>query len=144
MITWPITYTDFLGNERTEKFRFNLSEAELMQWELSKKGTLSEHIDRIKETIDIPELSALYCELIDRAYGEMDADGRAFRKNPEILANFKSTNAYSELYMELATNQESGGKFIAGIVSDKLRKLMEQGVADGKTELPSATEINAN
>lgn len=140
MITKTITYTDFLGNERTEKFRFNLSEAELMQWELSKKGTLSEHINRIQETIDIPELSKLYCELIDRSYGVLDPDGRGFKKTEDILADFKSTNAYNELYMELATDEKAGGEFIAGIVSDKLRKLMEQGVANGKTELPSVPE----
>ena len=40
MITKTITYTDFLDEERTETFRFNLSEAELMKWELSKEGPL--------------------------------------------------------------------------------------------------------
>lgn len=130
MINKKITYTDFNGEERTETFYFNLSEAELMNWEFSMAGTLTEHINRISETIDIPQLIQLYCELIDRSYGVKDADGRRFRKSPELLQEFKDTNAYSELYMELVMNQEAGGEFVAGIVSDKLRAVMDKGVAN--------------
>ena len=131
MLTKTITYTDFDDQERKETFYFNLSEAELMDWELSVKGTLTEHIKRINETIDVPELVKLYKELIDRSYGAKDADGRRFRKSPEILQDFKDTNAYSELYMELATNDKAGAEFISGIVSNKLKALMDQGVKDG-------------
>lgn len=131
MLTKTITYTDFDDKERSETFYFNLSEAELMDWELSVKGTLTEHIKRINETIDVPELIKLYKELIDRSYGVKDADGRRFRKSPEILQDFKDTNAYSELYMELATNDKAGAEFISGIVSNKLKALMDQGVKDG-------------
>lgn len=132
MLTKKITYTDFNNEERTETFYFNLSEAELMDWEFSVSGTLTEHINRISETIDIPKLIVLYKELIDRSYGVKDADGRRFRKSAEILQDFKDTNAYSELYMELATNQESGAEFISGIISDKLRAVMEKGVPNGE------------
>ena len=131
MLTKTITYTDFDDQERKETFYFNLSEAELMDWELSVKGTLTDHMKRINETIDVPELIKLYKELIDRSYGVKDADGRRFRKSPEILQDFKDTNAYSELYMELATNDKAGAEFISGIVSNKLKALMDQGVKDG-------------
>lgn len=131
MLSKKIKYTDFNDMEREETFFFNLSEAELTDWELSVQGTLTEHIKRINETVDIPQLITLYKELIDRSYGIKDADGRRFRKSPEILQDFKDTNAYSELYMELATNDKAGAEFISGIVSNKLRALMEQGVANG-------------
>lgn len=131
MITKTITYPDFLDEERTETFRFNLSEAELMKWELSKEGTLTEHIKRIQETVDIPKLIDLYSELIDRSYGIMDPTGRKFVKTKEALEDFKATNAYSELFMELATNKDKGAEFIAGVVSNKLKKLMDEGVKNG-------------
>ena len=131
MIAKTITYTDFNGEERTEKFHFNLSEAALADWELDVKGTLTEHIKRITETIDIPKLKDLYKEIIDRSYGIKDADGRRFRKSPEILQEFKDTNAYSELYMELITNETAGAEFINGVMSDKVKALIEQGVANG-------------
>ena len=134
MITKTITYTDFLDEERTETFRFNLSEAELMKWELSKEGTLTEHIKRIQETVDIPKLIDLYSELIDRSYGIMDPTGRKFVKTKEALEDFKATNAYGDLYMELATNQDKGAEFIAGVVSNKLKKLMDEGVKNGTND----------
>jgi hypothetical protein len=134
MITKTITYTDFLDEERTETFRFNLSEAELMKWELSKEGTLTEHIKRIQETVDVPKLIDLYSELIDRSYGIMDPTGRKFVKTKEALEDFKATNAYSDLYMELATNQDKGAEFIAGVVSNKLKKLMDEGVKNGTND----------
>lgn len=134
MITKTITYTDFLDEERTETFRFNLSEAELMKWELSKEGTLTEHIKRIQETVDVPKLIDLYSELIDRSYGIMDPTGRKFVKSKEALEDFKATNAYSDLYMELATNQDKGAEFIAGVVSNKLKKLMDEGVKNGTND----------
>ena len=134
MISKTIKYTDFNDVERTETFYFNLSEAELAEWEYSVKGTLTEYIKRIEETIDVPNLIALYKELIDRSYGIKDADGRRFRKSPEILQDFKDTNAYSELYMELATNQDAGGEFISGIVSNKLQALLKQGVENGQID----------
>lgn len=131
MITKTITYPDFLDEERTETFRFNLTEAELMKWELSKEGTLTEHIKRIQETVDVPKLIDLYSELIDRSYGIMDPTGRKFVKTKEALEDFKATNAYSNLFMELATNQDKGAEFIAGVVSNKLKKLMDEGVKNG-------------
>ena len=134
MLTKTIKYTDFNDVERSETFYFNLSEAELTAWELSVSGTLTEHINRIQETIDVPQLIELYKELIDRSYGVKDADGRRFRKSPEILQDFKDTNAYSELFMELATDQKAGGEFISGIVSNNLKALMDQGVANGQID----------
>ena len=140
MITKTITYTDFLDEERTETFRFNLSEAELMKWELSKEGTLTEHIKRIQETVDVPKLIDLYSELIDRSYGIMDPTGRKFVKTKEALEDFKATNAYSVLYMELATNQDKGAEFIGGVVSNKLKKLMDEGVKNGTIDQNPALE----
>lgn len=134
MLKKTITALDFNDEERTEDFYFNLSEAELLDWELSTTGTLTEHIKRIEQTIDVPKLVELYKTLIDKSYGVKDADGRRFRKSPEILQEFKDTNFYSELFMELATNQEAGGEFINGIVSNKLKGLMEQGVANGQND----------
>lgn len=134
MITKTITYTDFNGEQRTEKFSFNLSESELADWELDVKGTLTEHIKRISETIDVPQLKNLYKEIIDRSYGIKDADGRRFRKSTEILQEFKDTNAYSELYMELLSDDKAAVEFINGVISDKVKALVEKGVAEGKID----------
>lgn len=104
MITKEITYTDYNGQERTEKYQFNFTKAELTEMELSVNGGLSAMMERIKETDDRPELMRIFKELILKAYGVKSADGKRFVKSDELRTEFSQTEAYSELYMELVTN----------------------------------------
>lgn len=125
MYAKKIKYSDWDGNPREETWWFNLSEAELTEWELSESGGLSSVIERIKETQDVPALVNLYKEVIERSIGIKDADGRRFRKTG-VFEEFKETGAYSELYMELATDAKAGAEFVNGLISDKLRKMVEE------------------
>lgn len=109
------TYIDFNGEERTEDFYFNLTEAEVTKMELSTKGGLDNYISKISQEKDTPKIIELFEELICAAYGVKSADGKHFIKNKEELEMFKSTQAYSDLYMELATNDKKASEFINGI-----------------------------
>ena len=42
MLKKTINYTDYNGNERTEDFYFNLTEAEILEMEMSKTGGLAD------------------------------------------------------------------------------------------------------
>lgn len=126
MLTKKIKFTDFLGNEREETWYFHLTDAELTEWELSESGGLTKMIERISETQDVPKLIELYKTLILKTVGKLDADGRRFRKTDEIRQEFQETGAYSELYMELATVEGAGAKFVNGLISDKLRAAVEE------------------
>ena len=117
-----VTYTDYDGNERTEDFYFNLTKAELMKMEIGTSGGMAEMINRVINAQDGPTLISLFEELVLRAYGEKSPDGRRFMKNDEIRNAFKETEAYSTIFMELATNDEEASKFINGIVPADLSK----------------------
>ena len=131
MFAKKIKFTDWNGVEREEEWCFHLSDAEIAEWELSESGGLSARIEKIQETKDMPQLIALYKEVILKSVGKKDADGRRFRKSDEIRQEFQETGAYSELYMELATKEGAGAAFINGLISDKLRAAMkEQGGID--------------
>ena len=104
MFKKTITYTDYNGTERTEDFYFNLSKAEIAEMELSINGGMSELIKRITNTQDTKQLIALFKDLILRSYGEKSLDGKRFIKNDELREAFSQTEAYSELFMELAGN----------------------------------------
>lgn len=121
MLTKEIAFTDWDGNPRKETWCFNLSDAELTEWELSKSGGLTNVIKSITETQDVPKLAELYKEVILKTVGKKDADGRRFRKSPEITQEFLETGAYDELYMELITKEGAGASFINALISDKLR-----------------------
>ena len=84
--------------------------------ELSTSGGLAETIQRIIQTQDQPAIIAIFKDLILKAYGEKSPDGKYFRKSEEIRTNFAQTEAYSELFMMLATDADEAAAFINGIV----------------------------
>lgn len=116
MLKKTITYTDYNGVERKEDFYFNLSKAEIMEMELSTTGGLSEMIQKVVTSKDTPSIMKIFKELILKAYGEKSADGKRFLKSPELSRSFEQTEAYSNLFMELATNAEAAAKFVNEIV----------------------------
>ena len=116
MLKKTITYTDYNGNERTEDFYFNLSKAEVMEMELSTTGGLAEMIKRVVATQDQPAIIKIFKDLILKAYGVKSADGKRFIKSAEISEEFSQTEAYSNMFMELATDDKMAAEFVNGIV----------------------------
>ncbi len=116
MLKKTITYTDYNGVERTEDFYFNLTKAEIMEMELSTTGGLSEMITRIVNAKDAPAIIKIFKELILKAHGEKSADGKHFVKSKAISDAFAQTEAYSILFMELATDADAAAKFVNAIV----------------------------
>lgn len=120
MLKKTITYTDYNDNERTEDFYFNLSKAELTEMELSTAGGLAEMIQRIVSTQDAPKIVKVFKDLVLAAYGEKSADGKRFIKTEELREAFSQTEAYSELFMELAIDADAAAAFVNGIVPKDL------------------------
>lgn len=120
MIKKTVTYTDFDGNERTEDFYFHLTEQELTEWELSVDGGLSGVITRIVNSTDNKKLAELFKELLIKSYGVKTPDGRGFIKNEEALNNFIYTQAFSDIYMELATDDKAASEFVNGIIPESI------------------------
>ena len=116
MLKKTMTYIDYNGTERKEDFYFNLTKAELMEMELSTKGGLSEMLQGIIDSQDMPAIIKFFKEIILKADGKKTPDGRGFEKSEEISRDFSQTEAYSDLFMLLATNAEEAAKFINGIV----------------------------
>lgn len=122
MIKETITYTDFNGGTRTEDFYFNLTKAEIMRMEMSTQGGLAERINRIIAAQDTPAIIAVFEDLIQKSYGVKTPDGRGFTKRPEDLEAFVATEAYSELFMKLATDADAAAKFVNGVVPAGMAK----------------------
>ena len=128
MLKKTITYTDYNGSERTEDFYFNLSKAEVMEMEMSTTGGLAETITKIVAAQDSPAIIKIFKELVLKAYGEKSPDGKRFIKSDEIATAFSQTEAYSNLFMELATDAEAAAAFVNGITP----------AVDSKAFVPSA------
>ena len=119
MLKKTITYTDYNENERTEDFYFNLTKAEVMELEMSTSGGLAEMITKIVAAQDAPAIIKIFKDLILKAYGEKSLDGKHFIKSEELSTAFSQTEAYSQLFMELATDAESAAAFVNGIIPNK-------------------------
>ena len=126
MLKKTITYTDYNGIEKTEDFYFNLSKAEIMEMEMSTVGGLAEMIQKIVAAQDAPAIIKIFKDLILKAYGEKSPDGKHFLKEDEngrpLADKFKQTEAYSILFMELATDADAAAKFVNGIVPVDMEK----------------------
>lgn len=130
------TYEDFNGVERTEDFYFNLTKADLAELEMSVNGgltTLLNNMSRAKDGKSIIEYSK---KLVLTAYGEKSLDGREHYKSDEIRAKFAATQAYSDIFMEVATNDKKAAEFVMGILPKDIR---EEAMKD-----PSVTEALNN
>lgn len=122
MLKKTITYTDYNGAERTEDFYFNLSKAEITEMEMGVKGGLTETITRIVAAQDSPAIIKIFKDLILKAYGVKSPDGKRFEKSEELSTEFAQTEAYSNLFMELAFDANKAAEFINGIVPADLAK----------------------
>nr|DAP46082.1 MAG TPA: hypothetical protein [Caudoviricetes sp.] len=126
MLTKEFKFTDFNGTERTEKHLFHLSKAEIMEMEMGTTGGLTEYIQNIIDAQDGPSIIKLFKDLILKSYGVKSPDGREFIKNDQVRNSFAQTEAYSMLFMELATDSEAAAAFVNGIIpSDLAEKVKE-------------------
>lgn len=117
-----ITYTDYNGEKRTETFLFNFSKAELAELQLSTDGGLEVYIKRIVDTKDTKALVKIFKDLLLKSYGVKSDDGRRFIKSDELSTDFSQTEAYSEFFMELATDDKAAAEFINGIMPSDLQQ----------------------
>lgn len=131
-----IKYVDYNDVEREEDFYFNLSKAELMEMELGTTGGLEHRINKIIATKDHKSIIEMFKKLVLDAYGEKSDDGKRFVKSEELKKSFEQSEAYSELFMELATDADAAAAFVNGIVP----KLPE----DHKQNERKAIEFSAN
>jgi len=116
MLKKTMTFKDYDGLDRTEDFYFNLSQAEVLEMEMGITGGLAEMIKKIISTSDVPKIVAVFKDLIVKSYGERDPNGKRFIKSPELTLAFCQTEAYSDLFMELSTQDEKAAEFVNGII----------------------------
>lgn len=125
MLKKTITYTDFDGNKRTEDFYFNLTQQEIVELQFSQAGGFEATIQRIIMEQDYMKIMSMFKEMVLAAYGVRSTDGKGrFIKNDTIREEFMSTQAYSDIYMELASDDRKAAEFIRGIMPEELKKDM--------------------
>ena len=116
MIKKTIDYVDYNGVKREEDHYFNLNKAEVMEMEMGTTGGLAEMITKIVAAQDAPSIIKVFKDLLLKSYGVKSPDGKRFMKSEELSKAFEETEAYSILFMELATDANKASEFVNGIV----------------------------
>ena len=144
MLKKTIKYTDYNGVERNEDFFFNLTKAEIMDMQMGTSGGMAEMIAAIVRSQNMPEIIRIFKDMILKAYGEKSADGKRFIKtdaNGQSLGKqFAETEAFSILYMELATDSKAAAAFVNGIIPSDMEVSEEQQKATMKELFGEAIE----
>lgn len=122
MLKKSIAYVDYNGNGRVEDFYFNLTKAEVTEMELSVEGGLTKKLEDIVNSQNNKEIIALFKEIILKAYGEKSQDGKRFIKSEELSEAFSQTEAFSELFMQLALDEKAAADFVNGILPANINK----------------------
>lgn len=141
MLKKTITYKDLEGNEVVDDFYFNLSKAELIEMELEQDGGFEDYLKKLIKTKDGAKIIAAFKFIVLKSYGVKSEDGKRFIKNEQLREEFQQTDAYSQLFMELALDADAAAKFINGVVpSDLAEEVAKSANAITTQELPEEKE----
>lgn len=140
MIKKDITFKNFMGEEVTESFYFNMSKGELVKQQMAAidqhTESFQDKLEKIGKNLQGAELVAVLDEIILNGYGERTTDGKNFvkvRDGKRIVENFMSSNAYSELVVELCTKEEAMSDFVNGLMPADLRDSVNKEVTASQT-----------
>ena len=122
-----ITFENLEEQEETKDFYFVLTEADLAEMEASIPGGYGAYLRKIAKEKDVNKMIEYMKFIISKSYVEKTPYG--FTKLDEhgapLFRYFAATNAYSELFMLLALNDEEASAFCNGILPKKLRDQLD-------------------
>ena len=105
--------------------------------ELTTTGGLKKELERIMDSQDQTQIIQVFKRLILKAYGVKSPDGKRFEKSEQLSREFEQTNAYSELFMKLAFDDEAAAKWINGVVPSSISDELEK-----KSSAPIIAPVN--
>lgn len=121
MLKKTVTYEDPFnpGVSVTEDLYFNLTQAEIVEMEMSVEGGLKEHLEGVARAENGQQIMAEMKGIILKAFGKRTGSG-AFIKNDQVREEFESSEAYSTMFMEMVTNADAAVEFVNGIMPKAL------------------------
>jgi hypothetical protein len=144
MILKTIKFKNYAGEEEVGTFHFNLSKGELVKMQMSaidhRTESFEDKLEKIGSSLNGKALIEVIDEIIDISYGVKTTDGKRFIKNAADLEFFKSTEAYSELVVELCTDAIKASEFVNGLVPADLRAEVQKEVAQTQSSAKDLRE----
>lgn len=126
MVKKSITYTNNDGNKETKVFYFNLTKFEWLELEAYTKGGLIENLKHALETNNLKKTIDILKKILLRAYGERDPETGEFIKSDELAVKFSKTEAFSELFYELAYDEKKANDFFMALIPAEMREAVAE------------------
>lgn len=135
MITRTIAYTDYDGNQRKEKVYFNLTEFEATEIAMEMPDGIVEEINEGDKTTTALHLVEklggkgvidFIKKIVLKSYGLKSQDGRRIIKSDEISKEFSETPMFSQLMIELMTNETAASDFINAVIPPDLAGALQK------------------
>lgn len=114
-------YTDFLGNEQEETFRFNISRSEMLDLVKDDPSFNPDYLIFLSKEPDGLKLVDLLRKLLVVSYGELSEDGKHFLKDDARTTLFVQSSAFEELLGDFIDGQDPNivRNFIVNVFPDK-------------------------
>ena len=126
MLKKQIKCKDYNGQDVTVVAYFHLNKFEWLELETYTKGGLIENLKHALEVGNAKKTIDILKKIILTAYGEKNEETGKFEKSDTIAINFSKTEAFSELFYDLAYNAESSGAFFTELIPEELRTDVKQ------------------
>jgi hypothetical protein len=126
MFKKTINFVNFNDEPDSETVYFNLTKTELIELEVGFGNTgMYDYLTKIMNSNDSREILDTFKTIVKASYGKKSADGRRFVKNDEVWEEFTQSPIYDQFFIELMTDPEASGTFVAGIMPKDLDKTVE-------------------
>ena len=144
MLKKTINHTDLEGNPTSKICYFHLNKFEWLELETYTKGGLIENLENALETNNVKKTIDLLKKIILRAYGEKDPETGEFLKDDDRAIRFSKTEAFSELFFELAYDENKSKEFFIGLIPSELREAALAKLEAVKVSAPLVEVKNSN
>lgn len=141
MLKKEVKYTDYDGREQVEVCYFHLNKFEWLELETYTKGGLVENLQHALETSNAKKTIDILKKILLRAFGRKNPETGEFEKSDEIAIAFSKTEAFSELFYELAYDAAASRAFFLGLIPAELR---EKAVAELDKRDAESSAANSN
>lgn len=107
-----IQYRDLDGNKVEDLFEFSLNSAEIAEMEVSIKGGLKNHLEKVVREDDRGEIVKAFKDILRGAIGRRSDNGKMFLKTEEVRNAFMYSGAYEVMFFRMLSDAEYASNFI--------------------------------
>ena len=143
MFKKEITYKDFLGQTRTDTFRFNITENEMLDLVQNDPSFNVDYLTYLMQNPDGLKMVDIMRKIIVISYGELSEDGKHFRKSDQIATDFVQSAAYVELLNEFIEGKDPDfiRSFMTGVFPAKYAAELQKKTTEQLLETPLARNV---